>query len=572
MTRILRLLLIAAIALPMWQPIAAQKAIPDGPVQAEVNASIRDMVTLKTKVGAKPYEAIIPRGTVPEGYARVTLAVSTAWVDNNNTRYGYQMLLDPDAAIYSQVSGYATVNATSGSVLQYGTTATRIYNACEYKIPENTDATSGTQNMILEQASIEIPAGTYDYAIDLPGTNYILFASNRGDTQGRAHNFEFKSGASYVFNVVTVTENGNLYDAVYLEMSQPYMAMLNGDGAFGNVKIGEAATTTITVMNTGEESFTPVITCDNPAFTITSPSDEPLTSGASRNYVVTFVPTAIQSYNGTFTLTAAEEEAAFDINYTTQLSGNGIGEQGDPSGGNNSNQMYPIYTNNARYGTASQMIYPKSMLEAQGIKTGDVINSLTFYTQSGNVNDYIQYSTVTLRLGNTTLTEVESEDAMTTNRNNCTQVFSGTLTGGQNTLTVTLATPYQYQGDNLIVDFVTQQTSYTNYDLNFTCNWAGENGHTNASYCTYITRSGNWWDGYTNTTNTSQGSFLPEISIGYIALSDLAATTSLDFETVKVGFGKSKTVLVKNESSSSIQANLSISPNPPYSRYLYAKC
>ena len=574
MTRILRLLLIAAIALPLWQPAVAQNATGADPVMGEVSGALNTI--FKVRKDAKPYEPIKPRGDVPNGYARVTLAVGIAWNDG----YGYQLLLDQDATVYNtyNLGQYGSINdyttnydywtgTYTFNLLTAGSTAANnVYNACEYKIPENADNAANTQNVINDQASILIPAGTYDYAITVPFNitrgnttyNVIGFATDRGDTPGRGNDFEFESGKSYLFYVMSVSADGTSYDAVFQEISAPYMALLSGDGAFGDVEIGEAATATFTVMNTGEEPFTPVVNCDNPAFTISSTGSGLLASGSSRNYVVTFAPTEMESYNGTFSLTAAEGEAVHDIHLSTPLSGRGIGEgqQGDPSGGDSQNAMYPIYTNNAYYGTSSQMIYPASMLTAQGIKVGDVINSLTFYVQNnGTVNQNISRLNVTLRLGNTTATTVTSQNAMTTNRNNSTQVFNGTLTGGQNTLTVTLSTPYQYQGDNLIVDFVSERTS-NNYS-NFQTNWAGENGHTNASYCTY--------DNWRGNTTTSQGSFLPELSIGYSTMPDLEATTSLDFDTVSIGNGKALTAIVKNLGSADVQATLTVADNPPFS-------
>ncbi|MBR5117273.1 MAG: DUF2436 domain-containing protein [Muribaculaceae bacterium] len=564
MTRILRFLLIAVIALPLWQPIAAQKAIGgDEPVMAEMNDAL--MHPLKARFDTEP-TIVHPRGTVPEGFAKVTLAVGIRWVDG----YGYQMLLDKDHTAYTfrlsnysnQLGGYLTT-ANYGSINNYNnynratygsTFLNNFYNEFEYKIPTGANAAQGTQNVILDEpGSVLIPAGTYDFAITVPAT-YLLMASNHGQIQrSEWDDFEFESGKSYVFNVLGVQENGTAYDAVYLEISAPYMALLGGDGAFGDVQIGEAKTVTITVMNTGEDAFTPVINCDNPAFTISSTSSGPIASGASRSYVVTFAPTELQSYTGTFTLTAQEVDE-MDFKYTTPLSGTGVGDghQGDPSGGNNQSSMFPVYGEYfTTQGTTSQMIYPASMLTAQGIKAGDAITALTFYVQgNGTVPTQLGNATVTMRLGNTTATTVTSQSGMETNRTNSTQVFSGNLTTGANTLTINLSAPYQYLGDNLIVDFVVGSSNTSQ-----SCSWVGENNHSNASYCTYY----RYW------TRTSQGSFLPKISIGYSTMPELEATTSIDFGTVSIGDGNAQTAIVKNESNVDVEATISVSPNPPFS-------
>ncbi|MBO7609413.1 MAG: DUF2436 domain-containing protein [Muribaculaceae bacterium] len=567
MKHLLKLFLIVVVAMAYSQYAAAQdvtKVDGDKALMAKDNAALINII--KARLDAEPYKVVPNRASVPEGYARVTLAVGIRWVDG----YGYQMLLDKDHSAYTfrlsnysnQLGGYLTT-ANYGSINNYNNYnraaygsdfLNNFYNEFEYKIPELANAAQGTSNVVLDEpGSILIPAGTYDFAITVPAT-YLLMASNHGQVQRSEWNdFEFESGKSYVFNVLGVQENGTSYDAVFLEISAPYMALLSGDGAFGDVKIGEAKTVTITVMNTGEEAFTPVVNCDNPAFTISSTSSGKLASGASRSYVVTFAPTELQSYSGTFTLNA-QELTSMDFEYTTQLSGVGVGEehQGDPSGGNNQSSMFPVYGEYfTTQGTTSQMIYPASMLTAQGIKAGDAITALTFYVQgNGTVPTQLGNATVAMSLGNTDATTVTSQSGMETNRSNSTQVFNGNLTTGQNTLTINLSAPYQYLGDNLIVDFVVGSSNTSQ-----SCSWVGENNHSNASYCTYY----RYW------TRTSQGSFLPKISIAYSTMPELEATTSLDFGTVSVGDGEAKTAIVKNEGNADVQATITVNDNPPFS-------
>lgn len=556
MTRILRLLLLVAIVLPYWQPIAAQRAIGgDEPVKAEMKDVMN--YTFKARLNAEPVQVIHTNEAVPEGLAKVTLVAPKIWVGE----FGYQMLLDKDATAYSQVSGYYTINQGGyvNNYLSYGNTATNIYNQFEYKIPENANAAANTQNAVVgDQASILIPAGTYDYAITAPAETYIYFASNRGDVNGRGDNYTFESGVSYVFYVSVVHVGDTPYDAIYLDVSKPYMALLSGDGAFDDVQVGKAKTVTITVMNTGEEAFTPVVSSDNPAFTITSTSSGLLASGASRNYVVTFAPTALQDYNGTFTLTAQELDE-LDFKFTTPLSGTGIGEEheGDVADGGNQSSMFPVYGRYFHRGTSSQMIYPASMLADQEIHTGDIIKSLTFFVQGNNniVPANLGTSSVTMRLGNTTASTVTSQNDMTSNRNSCTQVFSGYLTTGQNTLTIDLATPYQYQGGNLIVDFVVTGNGTNNGYA--ACSWVGEDNHANASYNIRTRSSGG--------TETNPGSFLPKIEIDFTTMPELEATTALDFGTVGIGDGNAQTAIIKNEGNADVQATLTVSSNPPFS-------
>ena len=116
MTRILRLLLIVVIVLPCWQPIAAQRAIGgDEPVRADLNEALQ--YVYKARPNAEPIQVVHTNEAVPNGYARVILAVGIRWNDG----YGYQMLFDEDASIYSSyyLNYYGSVNTNSNYILNY---------------------------------------------------------------------------------------------------------------------------------------------------------------------------------------------------------------------------------------------------------------------------------------------------------------------------------------------------------------------------------------------------------------------------------------------------------------------
>lgn len=164
---------------------------------------------------------------------------------------------------------------------------------------------------------------------------------------------------------------------------------------------------------------------------------------------------------------------------------------------------FPVREESFRYGSQSQMIYPKTVLS--GLEKGDVITKLTFHAQ-GTINNNIRRPLVRVRLGETSTTTVTSNDEMTANRNASTQVFYGYLAGGSNTLTITLSTSFTYYGGNLIVDIVAETGGNHTYASN---NWFGLEA-TDASYCRYTTGSNN----YTN----HQGNFLPKMTIEYSRL------------------------------------------------------
>ncbi len=115
---------------------------------------------------------------------------------------GYQMLLDADA------TAYGVQIPASGSVFCGGSAPASIYDAFEYKIPENADGMLNTQNVVVRNSiAIEIPAGTYDWCIvnPTPGDK-IYIPSNYGNAHGRANDYTFEAGRTYTF---TVTLDGS---------------------------------------------------------------------------------------------------------------------------------------------------------------------------------------------------------------------------------------------------------------------------------------------------------------------------------------------------------------------------
>ena len=242
MTRILRLLMIAAVAWPLWQPAAAQEAavvndgtrfaggvlekkefsklkvMPSEALNAEAEAT--DVEKAEANVNAeKPLgkwkfktrtvehqsssiRVTKSRAAIPEGYASITLAAGNVWNDGS----GYQMLLDADHNTYGSIIPATGALTTSGDV------PASTYAEFEYKIPENADGALTTTNIILDgQATILVPAGTYDWCITNPTPeDRMWIASEQGDVQGRYDNYVFEAGLSYVFTVTLVGQNDNL--------------------------------------------------------------------------------------------------------------------------------------------------------------------------------------------------------------------------------------------------------------------------------------------------------------------------------------------------------------------------
>ncbi len=144
----------------------------------------------------------------PGGYATVVLNLpADVWGDGS----GYQMLLDADA------TAYGSIIPETGGLTQSGNAPAGVYEAFEYKIPENADGVLTTQNIIVTgQGSVMVPAGTYDWCITNPTPgDRIWIASSNGSIPGRYDNYQFEAGKTYTFTVSMGGQN----DRVDLEIT-----------------------------------------------------------------------------------------------------------------------------------------------------------------------------------------------------------------------------------------------------------------------------------------------------------------------------------------------------------------
>ena len=227
MTRILRLLLIAAVAWPMWQSAAAQEMeratnsspVPDAKVLmeniemgnsrdvmrpaklADLPYSLEDAdkvkkehatgdvttkkaVSSKVKKGAKTVirskAAPSTKADIPDGQCEIIFHVENVWNDGS----GYQLLIG---------------NTSLGAATSIDAA---LYSSATYKIPTNADysSTANPTNMIVEGTqSITIPAGTYGYFITNPTPSE---ETNYRTAQGT---YTFVAGISYEFHIYPVS-------------------------------------------------------------------------------------------------------------------------------------------------------------------------------------------------------------------------------------------------------------------------------------------------------------------------------------------------------------------------------
>jgi hypothetical protein len=131
-----------------------------------------------------------PAVRAPEGWVNVT------FIETEVFNEGYQMLLDTNA------DTYGTVFPAFGDGRHFTASCDGIpadlYDAFEYKIPENADPSCTSPNVLRgNTVTIQIPEGTYDYVIAIPSPDRRIWVAD-GDN-GRQDNMLFEYGKSYTF-------------------------------------------------------------------------------------------------------------------------------------------------------------------------------------------------------------------------------------------------------------------------------------------------------------------------------------------------------------------------------------
>ena len=155
--------------------------------------------------------------------------------------------------------------------------------------------------------------------------------------------------------------------------------------------------------------------------------------------------------------------------------------------GTTTSSTVPIYGWQVDNITKSQFIIPATDLA--DMQWG-IINKLTFYSSNANLNWGARFEVYMTETTETTLSEFADYSTMTKVKN------EGSLSISGNKMEVTLNTPYQYMGGNLMIGFLQKTTG--NYS---SCNWYGVEA-TKASIYGY-------------STTISPTDFLPKTTFAY---------------------------------------------------------
>lgn len=600
--RIIKFMLVAAIALPAWHASVAQnRAVPpeeaptpvgakaakaawykkiatetvNEPVINQANSSSADASTLSLEqriIAEQPYKAMKlaeittrpsqpvvtkvtkTRANVPAGYSQITITVldtgdpgSGVWSDGT----GYQMLLDADH------DTYGTTIPTTGALTTSGDVPASTYALFEYKIPENADGALATENIVVSGSqSITIPAGTYDWCITNPtptGSNARMWiAASGGDIQGRYDDYVFESGFAYTFTISYESVSDN--DQLAISITSNYENPTNL--AASHIHNNNA---TLTWTAGGDETSWNVQyrKKESSVFTWTSAGNV-----TSTNYLLEGLD-ASTSYQArvqgvyadgglsgwalvTFTTIAADALCATDemgeISYTLADS------YGD--GWNNAS----ITIKDAQTGTVIKTLTLSSGSSAEGTVSLCYGRDVNFVWTSGSFDSECSF-TITDPDGDVIVSETGSS-----------------YSNNEVITTYTMGMPVK--PTNLAVNGVTYKSA--------TATWGGV---TETYNLRYRPAAGGEWVVVNNVTSpyvmtglASETQYEVQVqgvldggvsnwtnSVTFTTLE--GPTQSLDFGTVDAGAGSSKTMTAKiaNDGNEAVQATITVNPNPPFS-------
>ncbi|MBO4870884.1 MAG: choice-of-anchor D domain-containing protein [Muribaculaceae bacterium] len=301
---------------------------------------------------------------------------------------------------------------------------------------------------------------------------------------------------------------------------------------------GQTNTATITVANTGNVAFSPAFSGIAAPFSIEAATE--IAAGESKEYTVTYAPTAAGTHTGTLTVTINGVATNVTLNGTaTEAPESGeltVADQGSTS---TVTSIAPIYGGKYISTGYVQMLYPASMLNDLNNRQ---ITKITFYEKSG-IN-YCAGGVFELLLGETNASSLDSHADESTLKSSAT--VTGIATAYNSTtkeFTITLSKPYVYNGGNLVIEtkVTTGGTSENRTEF------YGQQ-YTNDMVATSYSISG--------TQNYYKKNILPKATFTYEKARGVELMSPedgvLNFGEVSVKGYKTKTITVKNNNSAAV--------------------
>lgn len=302
---------------------------------------------------------------------------------------------------------------------------------------------------------------------------------------------------------------------------------------------GTTTTGTITVENTGNTAFTPTFSTLTAPFSIEAATE--IAVGESKQFTVTYAPTAVGTHTGTLTVTINGTATEVTLNGTAEEAPEG-GEltvaESTTTGDANMSSIAPIY--GGKYNTTGwvQMLYPASLLTDI---TGKQITKVTFRHKDA---PGFSGGAVEVKIGETENANLSSSVDESTLTAVATVSPIGNAFDGSYYLTFEFSKPYLYNGGNLVI-----QTKVTTKGSESRSRFYGKTtsqldlGNITTLATSYSPNTGN---GYST-------SFLPQATFTYEKARGVELVSPedgvLNFGEVSVKGYKTKTITVKNNNS-----------------------
>lgn len=358
---------------------------------------------------------------------------------------------------------------------------------------------------------------TFDTPLDYNGGNlafeFLLTNANKGTNCPHIYFYGETTGryTSYHTYGANLT-NGNTGVDFLPEITFDYDAAVGVDYAakvtpeqlnFGSLLVGGSKTLNISLRNSGLEAITPVVTVDGTGFSTTYQSQE-LASKEVATIPVVFNPTTIGDHTGTVSI-----DCGHDISFVIPVMGTAVYEL-TVADGTASSGYLPVYGYWYDKTQKNQMIYPADMLaDIEGKK----ITSMTFYSSS---TEFFSGGNVALSLANVEAGTTFPNTDVTPIEDDLIQVYSSTPSVAKEwTITFDNDANFIYEGGDLLVDVVTEGGTYK------TMSFAGENGHTGASFYSY------------NNGNPNVIEFLPKVKFTYEDAGEIEPVYSMEVTSNK---------------------------------------
>ncbi|MBR1550407.1 MAG: InlB B-repeat-containing protein [Bacteroidales bacterium] len=295
--------------------------------------------------------------------------------------------------------------------------------------------------------TIELSAtNTYDYNTELQATiapkhGYVFAGWSFDGTTVADPSDDF---------IFTLTQDTTL--TALFERDQYTVTVASADATMGSAKVNDDASATVDFESTVTLVATPEYGYDFVSWT--NADGDVISTEATYSYTVIDDTALIANFQvHQYTMTALVNDEAMGGVGIGLLDPNAqpINAEATVADGTNTNSYVPVYGYCADDYQRSQVVYPAATMAEAGVVTGSTISKMTFYTSQSSITTINGNWQVNLKeTASTSLSSFES---------GATNVYEGTVNVTNSQMVINFATPYTYNGGNLLVEFIQDEVS-----------------------------------------------------------------------------------------------------------------